>query len=189
MKWELFKIGMRRNEWAGMPEGMAIDWTDECGLTLFVYLNSPSVEELADMSAGRRFEVAFKDVDGIGFFMFKFGQQPWGDCAFSPNLYPVTPRFEEITGTKTYALHVMVVDVSVGELKVLRTIALGMEFAEHFRLWCLGSIGENVGERRYKGVPRACTAIILLLRRLRKLRTCDGFVPTVRTSLNAKSVK
>ena len=36
-KWELFQRGMRRAEWLGKPDGAVMEWTDESGLTLFVF--------------------------------------------------------------------------------------------------------------------------------------------------------
>lgn len=151
-EWELFEVGMKRGEWLGLPEGMVMDWSDDCGLILFVFYNQPSAKEKNDMAAGSRFEIRFKDISGIGFFSVKFGEQSWSDCAFSPNLYPDIPKFEKPPKGKTYALHVMLVDTSVGELKILRTIALGKEFSEHFRLWCLASLDKNIGQRYYNRV-------------------------------------
>lgn len=152
MKWELFKVGMRRAEWQGLPEGMIMDWTDESGLTLFVYYNRPTKEEIDEVSAGSRFEITFKDIEGVGFFAVKFGKQPWGDCGYSPNFNEVRPRFEKPCCGQTYSLHIMLVDVSVGELKVLRTIALGSNFAEYFRVWCLNSLEKNIGRTYYNRV-------------------------------------
>lgn len=151
-KWELFKVGMQRAEWVSHPQGMVTEWNDISGLTLFVFYESPSNKEIEDMSAKSRFEIAFKDVDGVGFFAVKFGEQPWGDCSFSPNLYPVRPQFEKPQKGQTYAVHIMLVDVFAGELKMIRTIALGAEFAEHFRLWCLKSLEKNIGRLHYNRV-------------------------------------
>lgn len=151
-KWEMFEVGLKRGEWLDVPQGMVMDWSDEYGLTLFVYHDKPSREEIRDLSAGSRFEIAFKDIDGIGFFAIKFGSQPWFDCGYSPNFYSTAPRFDEPKEGKTYELNVMFVDVSVGELKVLRTISLGSDFTKHFRKWCLESLGKNIGQLHYNRV-------------------------------------
>lgn len=151
-KWELFQVGMKRAEWIGLPEGMIAEWQDACGLILFVFYDKPRENEIKEMSAGGRLEVRFKDVDGVGFFAIKFGEQPWADCAFSPNLYPDEPKFEKPPVGKTYALHVMLVDTSVGELKVLRTVALGRDFSEKFRQWGLVSLDKNIGRLFYNRV-------------------------------------
>lgn len=148
-KWELFKRGMIRSEWKGLPDGMIIDWTDENGLTLFVFYRNPKPEEIKDFESDMAFEVAFKDVEGVGFFAFKFGNQDWADCVFSPNLYDNKPKFEELEKGKTYALNVMFVDTKEGQLLVLRTIALGKEFAEYFRTWCLDSLKKDISRTYY----------------------------------------
>lgn len=152
-KWEVFEVGMRRAEWLGLPDGMVMDWTDECGLSLMVYWKNPSADELDAARAQSRFEIAFRDIDGVGFFGIKFGNLPWGDCVFSPNLYSDRKlNFSEIEKGKSYALHIMVVDTERGELKVLRSLALGREFADKFRLWCLKSLERNLGRYSYNKV-------------------------------------
>lgn len=149
-KWELLNVGLRRPEWVGMEECLTIQWTDESGLVLFVFLDKPSDKEITEMSAEHRFEIAFKDVQGIGFFSVKFGVLPWYDCSFSPNLYDTTPEF----GAVPYALHIMLVDVSIGELLLMRTVGLGSEFSIHFRQWARQSLERNVGRRLYDRVVK-----------------------------------
>lgn len=151
-KWALFHKGMIREEWKGKNDGLIMEWTNESGLTLFAFYNRPSRAEINDFSAGHRFEIAFKEIDGIGFFAVKFGNQAWGDCAFSPNLYKEKPVFEKPKEGQTYALHVMMIDASVGELKVLRSIALGENFSEHFRLWGIESLKKQIGTYSYNCV-------------------------------------
>lgn len=151
-KWELLSVGMRRAEWLGLPDGMVMDWTDECGLSLVVYWNNPLEAELNAARAQSRFEIAFRDIDGVGFFGIKFGDLPWGDCAFSPNLYGTDLVFDEIEKGQSYALHIMVIDTARGELRVLRSLALGVEFAEKFRLWCLESLKRNIGKFSYNRI-------------------------------------
>lgn len=151
-KWEMFTVGMKRAEWIALPQGLVMEWSDACGLTLFVFFNKPYEKEKREMSASRPFEIRFKDIDGIGFFSVKFGEIPWSDCAFTPNLYPDVPKFEKPEKGMTYALNVMLIDTSNGELKLIRTIALGREFTDHFRNWCLASLEKNIGQRYYNRV-------------------------------------
>lgn len=148
-KWEVFAVGMKRPEWIGMPQGLIMEWSDACGLTLFVFFNKPYGKEIKEISAKSPFEIRFKDIDGIGFFCVKFGDLPWSDCSFTPNFYPEIPKFVQPEQGMTYALNVMLIDTSNGELKVLRTIALGREFSNHFRSWCLASLEKNISKRYY----------------------------------------
>ena len=151
-KWELFHKGMKREEWKGIPDGLILEWSNESGLTLFVYYSKPSEEEIKDLSAGSRFEIAFKDIKGVGFFAVKFGGQDWSDCAFSPNLYKEKLVFDKPNAGQTYALHIMLIDTSAGELQVLRSIALGEEFSEYFRLWAIESLKKNIGSYHYNRI-------------------------------------
>lgn len=151
-KWQLFEVGMRRDDWRGMPDGLIMEWSDESGLTLFVFYNSPDKEERASMASGQRFEIAFKDVEGIGFFCLKFGKLPWSDCCFSPNLYSERPNFDAPVPGETYALHMMLIDSSVGELVALRSIALGREFTESFRNWANASLERDIDRSYYNRV-------------------------------------
>lgn len=151
-KWELFHIGMVRGEWIGIDDGMIVEWSNESGLTLFVFYNRPSEIEMAHFSAKSRFEIAFTDIEEIGFFSLKFGDEGWADCSFSPNLYSFPLEFAEIKEGKTYALHIMFIDSAKGELKLMRSIALGKEFSEHFRKWCLESVKRNIGRQYYNRI-------------------------------------
>ena len=152
-KWELLSVGLQRAEWLGLPDGLVMDWSDECGLSLRVFYNNPSVDELMQVHAKSRFEIAFRDIDGIGFFGIKFGNMPWSDCCFSPNLYDKTPNFKaEIEDGRSYALNIIVIDTAKGEIAQLRVIALGREFADKFREWCLESLNKNIGRRYYHSV-------------------------------------
>lgn len=151
-KWELFSVGMKRAEWTGLPQGLVMEWADACGLTLFVFFDKPYETEKREISARSPFEIRFKDIDGIGFFSVKFGQLPWSDCSFTPNLYPEVPKFEKPEKGMTYPLNIMLIDTFNGELKLIRTIALGKEFADHFRNWCLASLDKNISKFYYKRV-------------------------------------
>lgn len=152
-KWEFIQVGMRRAEWMGLPDGLVMDWTDESGLSLRVFYNNPSPSELQQVASRSRFEIAFRGIEGIGFFGIKFGDMPWSDCCFSPNLYEKTPNFaEEIEKGKSYALHIIVIDTMKGEIAHLRSLALGREFADKFRAWCLESLNRNIGKRYYHSV-------------------------------------
>lgn len=151
-EWELFHVGLHRGEWIGLQDGLVIDWSDACGLTLFVFWNKPQKEELLATCPKSRFEITFKDIEGVGFFAFRFGDLPWSDCAFSPNLYDKPPVFEKPQTGQTYALNIMVVDTSNGELKQIRVISLGIDFMNQFRGWCLNSLQNNIGKRRYNAI-------------------------------------
>ena len=102
--------------------------------------------------AQSRFEIAFRAIGGVGFFGIKFADMPWGDCVFSPNMYGKDLDFSEIEKGKSYALHIMVIDTAKGELKVLRSLALGVDFAENFRQWCLKSLKKDMGKFTYNRI-------------------------------------
>ena len=151
-KWELFHKGMKRAEWVGMDDGLILEWSNESGLTLFAFFEDPLPSEIIAFSAGNRFEIAFRNIKEIGFFAFKFGGLDWVDCSFSPNLYEEKPIFDKPNAGQTYALHVMLINSSTGELVVLRSIALGQEFTEHFRLWGIESLKKNIGSFYYNRI-------------------------------------
>lgn len=151
-KWYFFHKGMKQPDWVGLPDGLNVEWNDVSGLMLFAYYNNLSADEIDCFSADMPFEIAFKNIDNVGFFSFKFGNMPWSDCVFSPNFYPEVPEFAPLRKGETYALNIMLIDTSVGELKSIRTIALGKDFAEHFRSWCINSLKKNISRAYYNGV-------------------------------------
>lgn len=144
--------GLCRGEWLGLPDGLVIDWSDDFGLRLFVYYKNPTKKELEDFAVGRRFDVAFKDVEGIGFFSFRFGEHPWGDCSFTPNFYSPAPEFKESEAGKGYSFTIMLVDTALGELKLVRSVTMSKDFTDAFREWCLCSMDKNIGKKHYNAV-------------------------------------
>lgn len=151
-KWELFHVGMIRGEWVGLEDGVTMEWSNGIGLVLFAFCKKPSGCELKDFSAGSYFEIAFKDIENIGFFSLKFGKEVWADCPFSPNLLKEKMVFDKTKVEKPYVLHVMLIDSSKGELKLLRSIMLGKEFSGYFREWCLKSLGKNISVTYYNRI-------------------------------------
>lgn len=148
-RWEYFEVGMQKAEWLGMAEGLLMNWSNESGFTLSVFYKHPTKEEIQAMQAGSPFEIAFRDFSGVGFFGVKFGDLPWGDCAFSPNLYKEKPIFDEPRAGKTYALHIMLIDTGVGEIKVLRSLALGREFSDYICQWANKSLKRDMAKFTY----------------------------------------
>lgn len=146
------KTGLIRAEWRDRPEGMTMEWSDEKGLALFAFYDKPRKEEMEEMVAGKRFEIAFKDIESVGFFSVKFGNLSWGDCGFIPHFNKERPRFAKPPRGKTYSLTVFLVDISVGQLKMVRTIALGTDFSDHFRSWCLKNLERDIGSFHYNRV-------------------------------------
>lgn len=156
MKLEHFYIGQTRSEWKGLPDGYIMDFNNVSGLTLFLFFNTPTPQEEQQIKAESTFKIAFADYKGVGFFAVKFGNLPWGDCAFSPNLYKEPPTFDVVEDGQGYALNVVFVDTATGTIKGLRQIGLGTNFSRLFRDWCMESLKRQMTRNYYDRVVNEC---------------------------------
>ena len=152
MKWETLKVGLHNEKWKDIPDGVALNWSDTYGLNVVIYCNNPSKEIISEMSEERGVELAFKDINNIGFFAFKFGKLSWSDCPFSPNHSQPTPKINEMIAGKNDLLNIMLVDTAIGELRILRAVSLSPAFFKYFRDWCAKSLENNITERYYERV-------------------------------------
>lgn len=153
---EFFNVGQSRSEWRGLKDGYIMEYNNISGLILYMFFKRPLPEEEAQIAADKLFKITFTDYKGVGFFGVKFGNLPWGDCAFSPNLYKDTPVFEELKNGKGYALNIVLIDTETGTLKALRQIGLGNNFSRLFRDWCLESLKRQMSRSWYDKTVDEC---------------------------------
>lgn len=156
MNFDLLHVGQTRSEWKGMTDGYIMEYNNMSGLILFVFFKNPLPEELEMLSTDSRFKVTFTEYEGVGFFCIKFGALPWGDCAFSPNLYNEKPEFCHIEDGKGYPFNVIVIDGETGTIKAIRTIGLGNQFSKRFREWCEESLSRNMTRSWYERKVKEC---------------------------------
>lgn len=156
MGFEFFNVGQSRSEWRGLKDGYIMEYNNISGLILYMFFKHPLPEEEAQIAADKLFKITFTDYKGVGFFGVKFGNLPWGDCAFSPNLYKDTPAFEELKNGKGYALNIVFIDTETGTLKALRQIGLGNNFSRLFRDWCLESLKRQMSKNWYDKTVDEC---------------------------------
>lgn len=156
MEFEYFNVGQKRSEWVGLADGYIMEYNSTSGLTLFVLFNHPMPQEESQIMAENLFKITFTDYKGVGFFGIKFGNLPWGDCAFSPNLYKEPPLFDEVKDGMGYALNIVLIDTETGTLKALRQIGLGNAFSKCFREWCLESLKQYISTEQYNKIVNEC---------------------------------
>lgn len=150
-----YQVGQRIPEWANRIDGCIMEYDDMSGLTLYYFLNSPNETEAASFLCDRPFQITFTPITDVGFFCFRIGQLPWSDCVFSPNAYSRRPALEPIAPRKGYALTVLLIDSSSGEIKSIRLIGLGSDFSIKFREWCLEVLDKEVSNEHYAAVTQS----------------------------------
>lgn len=156
MELQYFNLGQTRSEWVGLEDGFIMEYNDVSGLILFVFFRNPLPEEEEQLKPTSPFKITFTDYKGVGFFSVKFGNLPWGDCAFSPNVYEEPPVFETIQDGKGYALNVVFIDTETGTVKGLRQIGLGNNFSKLFRDWCIESLKRQMSRNWYERTVSEC---------------------------------
>lgn len=146
---QMLQVGMTREEWKGCGDGYIMEYNEMNGLVFCVFFQNPRESEIVEISTPNDFEIRFSDLDGIGFFSVKIGNLPWGDCAFTPNLYQYSPRFPELEEGKGLALNLLFIDSAVGTLRHMRLIGLGEQFSTRFIEWCKESLKHNISRQYY----------------------------------------
>ena len=156
MSIDVLRVGLKRSEWVGEKDGYIMEYDNASGLILYAFFQRPTPEEMEQFDANKRMEITFMDYKGVGFFGLKFGLLPWGDCAFSPNLYDEKPVFEELEDGKGYPLNVVLIDGETGTIKAMRLIGLGNAFSKSFREWCEESLRRNMTRHWYMKTVEEC---------------------------------
>lgn len=150
MGMEYFYVGKKVPEWATGRDGCVMEYNDVGGLTLMYFLNCPIPQECHAFDTSEAFKISFTSVLDVGFFCVKVGKLDWSDCAFSPNIYDDAPVYEPVELGKGYALNLLLIDASNGEIKSIRTIGLGHQFSCKFREWCLESLKKDIRKEHYQ---------------------------------------
>lgn len=146
---EQIRIGDIHESWKSGTDGYIMEYSEECGFTLSVFLNGISSLERIQFSTEKPFRIRSVVVDGIMLFCLKFGNMEWADCAFSPNIYREPPAFGEMEDGKGLALNILLIDSGVGQLLYIRTIGLGHEFSVRFQEWCKLSLQSVLNYKEY----------------------------------------
>lgn len=120
---ELFKEGTTRYK-----EGCKFDMTDSGG-NLTIFYNSPTIEEIEDISKGKVQYGYYKESNVI-FMLFKFGNQEWIDCPYSVHLSKHLTDLQEPNEGFGYAVNIYLVDAATGILKVARLIGLNTRMSK-----------------------------------------------------------
>lgn len=96
------------------------------GFMLICAMNRPTDEEKQAFKSSSPYQFDFITVDGVIFFLARFGTLRWMDMPFNIHLYPDNrARLLEVPGpTQGYGLHIMLIDSSTGILIHQRLIGL-----------------------------------------------------------------
>jgi hypothetical protein len=146
---EQISVGDIHEEWKNGADGYIMEYSEECGFALHVFLNGVSPHEREQFTPEKPFEIRSVAIDRVMFFCLKFGSMDWADCAFSPNLYSEPPKFKEIEEGQGLALNILLIDSGAGQLLNIRTIGLGHEFSERFQAWCKSSLQSSLTHEEY----------------------------------------
>lgn len=112
-------------------EGIRFDVSDEGG-TLMIYFNRPTD---AEIRAVKRGPVQFKllEMKGIIFLLTKFEGMEWMDSPYHVALSKNLTELRDLQENQGYALHIILVDGTVGEIKAMRLVGLGYNFSSKFK--------------------------------------------------------
>ena len=132
-----FAVGEKRECWQTKKDYLILEYSKISGLTLYVFLNRITSEEIENFSDEKKLHMKFIPFDAAGFLLWKFGELPVMDTPFSPNLYAGDANFSQIEDfSQGLPLNVLVIDSNSGTLVTIRIIGLGHDFSNDFLNWC-----------------------------------------------------
>ena len=126
MEFQKFEVG--KKTFAPSAEGAMFNLTDS-GCILIIRFNKPTAEEKRNIKSGVA-QFKFTEINGIIFFLSRFGTLSWMDSPFLLDLAQChdVPHSEAGIGL---SLHIMLVDASTGILEAQRLIGLSTDFSNH----------------------------------------------------------
>lgn len=124
---ESIKVGSVYKPAVGMGEGVKFTLSFDGALLLYAF-DDPTPEEIAEMKAGKSFELRYAEIAGILWVTSKCGNLEWTDAPYNPRLSSSLPPsdFEEGEGL---ALTLVMVDSRTAVVKALRVIGLETRFS------------------------------------------------------------
>ena len=127
---ESLKVGDVYTPVAYRNEGTFFDYNGS--FTLIYNYYRPSADEVADLKAGKPFEIRIVTIGGVLLILSKAGGQPWQDAPFTPH-YARVKEYPLPSGNLGYSLLLMMTDAASGRIQSLRLIGLGHDFSVKLR--------------------------------------------------------
>lgn len=149
---QMLSVGTRYPEWNTGEEGFTLEWGDG-GFILYAKLNGISPHEKQQFLPEEKMTVRYTVIDDVCYFTFLFGSMPWADCPFSPELYKGLGKdvdFPELENNDGYALTVLLIDTSTGELLQIRLVGLGHSFSETWHQWATEALKKPISVFAYQ---------------------------------------
>lgn len=126
----VYETGKKVTEFATGKDRIVFDGNDS-GFQLLICFNKLNPKELEQFKSDFTINLtAFKDVL---FLTFKFGQLSVMDAPYHPRLSPNLNPLPTPSASEGYALYIMVVDSSNGEIKHQRLIGLSHDFSSRLK--------------------------------------------------------
>lgn len=151
---EYLSMGQTREEWRDFPDGYILSYDSWNGMTLYFFLREPTPEILRQIGGGSAFAIGLADIRRVGFFTLRFGNLPWGDCAFAPNLFAPPSPIQPPPAGHGLPLNVIVIDSSLGAIVGMDSIVLGHDFSVQFANWFSNRMTLDLSPEDYRAIVR-----------------------------------
>jgi len=115
--------GMVADKFIGYPDSNIVEVSDS-GIDVYVLMRKPSKSEIKQISAGSEFKLKLLEMEGIIFFILKFGDLEWSDAPYSVHLSKGQTYLRDVPDGNGYAVTIYVIDTSSGELVLQRFTGL-----------------------------------------------------------------
>jgi len=150
-EYESYHVGGHYDKLKTGKDGYILEFGDN-GFLLYCLLKAPQFGEAVQFHTGADIQTRLSEIDGVGYFCFKFGGMQWSDCPFSPSLYESVGQkitFPELEEGMGLALTVLLADSDTGELLYIRLCGLPHTFSKTFIAWAKEKMKEPMNREEY----------------------------------------
>ena len=122
-KCEIMSNGYFKDTDTGMVADKFIGYSDsniaevsDSGIDVYVLMRKPSKSEIKQISAGSEFKLKLLEMEGVIFFLLKFGDLDWSDAPYNVHLGKGQPHLKDVPDGSGYAVRIYLIDTLSGEL-------------------------------------------------------------------------
>lgn len=150
-KFQTYEVGKIYPELKGVREGGRIEHIPGTGWSLYVSYSNLKKNEISILKDGP-FEMTFENIQGVGFFCFKFGKMSLDIPFYFQRTGNGDQGLNEIADGQGYLLTVIIVENTTGEIKGLRAIGIGNGISNEIRRYCLISMESGMTHQQYSNI-------------------------------------
>lgn len=124
-----YEVGQIIPSFKNHAECIQFDITNN-GITMLVFFNNPTENEIKQFMTEKNFEIRFVELSNVIVVTAKIGSLNWVDAPYNSNLSINLTEFILPNEGEGVVLTLMLIDSSIGKIKIIRTMSLSNNFTK-----------------------------------------------------------